>query len=183
MAENQKENNNNGVKFNPRFDPDPTVLTTAALMREIEHLNKTFDQIFRARDEIRNDKFSYVEKQFALIERHREEQKLDTKAAVDAALIAQKEAVKEQTLASERAIAKSESATTKQLDQQASGFSTAISGVFNQLNDVKERMTRVESGKQGGTDRAQAINTVIIAVLALITMGSIIMGIVQHLGK
>jgi predicted component of type VI protein secretion system len=76
---------------------------------------------------------------FATSERLRLEQKADTKAAVDAALTAQKEAVKEQTIASERAIAKSEAATNKQLEQQQVTFQTVSDSLRRSIDEVKER--------------------------------------------
>ena len=58
---------------------------------------------------------------------------------MDAALTAQKEAVKEQTIASERAIAKSEAATTKQLEQQQVTFATVSDALRRSIDEVKER--------------------------------------------
>lgn len=170
--------------------PDPTILTTEALLREIGQLKELIQTENRGAKNVLEARFNSVDKQFEMAERQRVEQKLDTKAAVDAALIAQKEAVKEQTTASEKAISKSEASTTKQLEQQATGFSASISGVSNQLNDVKDRVSEVKQQitlatgtKQGSIDKANSANQIIIAILALITIGSVIMGIVQHLGK
>jgi len=46
-----------------------------------------------------------------------------------------------------RAITKSDAATTKQLDQLAVKFATAIYGVTTLLNDLNERVTKVEASK------------------------------------
>ena len=157
--------------------PDPTVLTTEQLMREIGALKREFeaalsaivvrlDSMDRATDlkfitrnefpkqilneieslqDLFDEKLKNVENQFELVERGRVEQKIDTKAAVDAALIAQKEAVREQTTASERAIAKSEAATTKQIDELNKTFATLIEGIRRELGDLKERIAQVDS--------------------------------------
>jgi len=149
--------------------PDPTVLTTEQLMREVGALKREFEAALEAilvridamdkandlklrtlhempkriNEEVSHlevlidEKLRSVETQFDLVERGRVEQKVDTKAAVDAALIAQKEAVKEQTTASERAIAKSEAATTKQIDELNKTFSTLIEGVRREMGDLK----------------------------------------------
>jgi hypothetical protein len=92
------------------------------------------------------EKFLRVDQQFALVENQRVEQKVDTKSAVDAALIAQKEAVREQTTASERAIAKSETATNKQLEQLSATFATAAEALRRSIDDVKERLAEVDRG-------------------------------------
>ncbi len=125
--------------------PDPTVLTTEQLLREIARIDQRMTDLLSGADEIVAEKLHSVELQFALVERQRVEQKVDTKSAVDAALIAQKEAVREQTTASERAIAKSEAATAKQIEQMATTFTTAIGGLADLVADLKDRVGRIES--------------------------------------
>lgn len=140
----------------PGSAPDPTVLTTEQLMREMSSVEREFalrqetrqreikalkelvETLISALADVTAEEFRSVKTQFELIERQRVEQKSDTKAAVDAALIAQKEAVQEQTTASGLSIAKSEAATAKQLDQLSTTFTTAISGVTTTSNDQKD---------------------------------------------
>ena len=86
--------------------PDPTVLTTQALYREVSSLRELIELRIEDLSGLLDEKFLRTEQQFELVERQRVEQKNDTKNAVDAALTAQKEAAKEQTVASDRAIAK-----------------------------------------------------------------------------
>lgn len=76
---------------------DPTALTTDALMREVYVINQAMDL-----------RFSFYDRLLADADKQRLEQKADTKSAVDAALAAAKEAVKEQTISTEKAISKSE---------------------------------------------------------------------------
>lgn len=107
---------------------------------------------------------------------------------------AQKEAVKEQTTASERAIAKSEASTTKQLEQQSATFSTSIKGVGDTIGDLKDRLTRMEGMGQGGekvvrtqqaasntdTSRGNMIVALVIGVLGvLISIGSILFSVLH----
>jgi len=142
--------------------PDPTVLTTQALYREIEQLegqvNRRMEAIhaelnsrletlkeertvlLKGLTDLEQEKFNRVEQQFELVERQRVEQKKDTKDAVDAALTAQKEAVREQTAASEKAIVKSETATNKLLEQLADTFRTEASSLRRSIDEVKERI-------------------------------------------
>lgn len=132
--------------------PDPTVLTTEALHREISALRELVLERVDRVTEVADEKFDSIETQLDLIERQRVEQKKDTKDAVDAALAAAKEAVKEQTTASERAIAKSEAATTKSIDQLGVTFTTAIDGSRRESADLKERVVAAEQQKVGGQE-------------------------------
>lgn len=162
----------------PWFPPpgDPTDRTLETVHREITGVTEKFDLIIGALDQNTGEKFASVAKQFELIERQRAEQKVDTKQAVDAALTAQKEAVKEQTTASERAIAKSETATAKQIDQMTITNATAISGVISTLNDIKERVTKVEALRQGSAGLLTSLGT---GVAILVATGSLIYNIVH----
>jgi hypothetical protein len=128
---------------------DPSALTTAQLLRSIATLKELMLTLFTGQENVMREKFASFDTQLGLIERQRVEQKEDTKTAVDAALQAQKEAVREQTTASERAIAKSESAVTKQLDQQTITVNTAFTGVGDGMNDLKDRVSKVENVAAG----------------------------------
>lgn len=143
--------------------PDPTVLTTEALLREIKglreltesqiaHRHELYQAEIIALNRINAEKFAKVDQQFELVERQRVEQKQDTKQAVDAALTAQKEAVKEQTIASGLAIAKSEAGTIKQLDQLADNFKTAFTGQTVSIDDLKDRVRRIEASRAGAQE-------------------------------
>lgn len=107
--------------------PDPTELTTKALEREIARVEERID-----------DLKEFVLREFESIERHRLEQKEDTKAAVDAALTAQKESV-----------AKSEAAVSKQIDQLTASIDKTTSDIRRELSEVKERVSETDK-KVGG---------------------------------
>lgn len=109
--------------------PDPTVLTTEQLLREVDRVKELLITMI-------DEKLHSVDIQFALIERMRVEQKADTNTSLQAALSAAKEAVKEQTIASDKSIQKSETS-----------FQTAINGVVIILDDLKDRINRVETAK------------------------------------
>lgn len=157
--------------------PDPTVLTTEQLHREIAAAKEAISIEMDGLRGVIDARFDKVDLRFGLLDGQRIEQKVDTNAAVDAALVAQKEAVKEQTAASDRAIAKSEAATSKQLEQLGTTFTTAIAGVTTTLADLKERVSRIESVKVGGREAYAGLYAVAIlfaAVLsALITYGAV----------
>jgi hypothetical protein len=121
-----------------------------------------------------DEKFNRVAQQFELVESQRVEQKVDTKSAVDAALIAQKEAVREQTAAFALATAKSEGSFSKQLEQQADTFGTATEALRRSIDDVKERIAEVDikvnavtSEKRGATDYRVGLYAAIAVGLAI----------------
>ena len=138
--------------------------------REHEQLKVFLEAQIAALRTLVDEQLKSINVQFGLIEKQRVEQKKDTKDAVDAALIAQKEAVQEQTIASGLSIAKSEAATAKQLDQLAVTFSTAITGVTASVNDlkdtwnssimdIKERIGRMESMRLGAQEQKKEVQT------------------------
>ena len=132
-----------------RPTPDPTILTTEQLLREVAGATNLMQtEITGLRSNI-DEQFKSVSTQFMLIERQRVEQKADTEKAVQAALSAAKEAVKEQTAASDRSITKSETAMTEQLKQLNVTFTTAIGGVNDKHEDLKSRVDRGEGATTG----------------------------------
>lgn len=153
---------------------DPSELTTRQLHREVAALDGLMGQRVDSLGDVISQQFVRVERQFELLERQRVEQKSDTKAAVDAALTAQKEAVREQTLASDRAIAKSEAAITKQLEQLRETFTTALGAVTGSLGDVKDRVNRIENLKAGGTQAYTALYAVAGFIVALLTIAGLL---------
>ena len=98
----------------------------------------------------------------------------DTKLAVDAALIAQKEAVKEQTVASEKAIAKSEAATSKQLEELSKTSATADRARETSHNELARRVEKIENLKQGGQDVVKAVYGFAGFLLILIALGGVL---------
>jgi hypothetical protein len=129
--------------------PDPTVLTTEQLLREVANAVLLLEAKINGANAVTKEKLESVDTQFQLIERQRVEQKADTEKAVQAALSAAKEAVKEQTAASEKSISKSETSTADQLRQMTVTFDTAIKGLTDILSDTKERVGKIESRKEG----------------------------------
>ena len=150
--------------------PDPTILTTEQLLREIDRAIKLLTSEIKGDQETNEVRFKGIEREFALTEDRRKEQKVDTKVAVDAALQAAEKAVKEQTVASEKSITKSETSAAEQSKQQYATFSASLKGVSDTLADVKDRVNKIEASKVGALEirNTQRLDMgTIIAVIAI----------------
>lgn len=142
---------------NPVVDPSRNVLDLAAAgsLRQ-DDLRKAAFALLEAKveglTELISAKVEGVYREFSLIESRRQEQKVDTKTAVDAALSAAEKAVKEQQAASEKSILKSETAAAEQSKQNAATFTAALKGVTDGMNDLKERVGKFETQLQTRAD-------------------------------
>ena len=166
-----------------RHVPDPTDRTLGALQREIEQLEDKIDTAFDHKEEVNVVRHQAIQTQLNLMEAHRLElrdiaekqrleQKEDTKVAVDAALTAQKEAVRETTIATNLANAKSESAMTKALEQMAATFTAALASVTGTVVDLKERVSGMDQYKRGGAENQSDKRldmTMLIQIIAVAT--------------
>lgn len=88
--------------------------------------------------------------------------------AVAAALIAAKEAVKLQQDSNDKAIQKQEAVFTKQIDQIGGQIDTLTKGFDDKIDDLKNRVIAVESGKTGGQDVWTWVTVIGFAALAIL---------------
>ena len=201
-----------------RPDPDPTVLTTQALYREINQVKLLLDssmeglsgrldaritsvdhgldrlrliidrepeltnQLVNNLKSIHEEKLNSIQVQFIERDVRTEQTSRDSKVAVDAALQAAKEAVEKQNASSALAIAKSESATTKQIDTQGILITTATTSLNeridaasatmnSKIDDLKDRLNRMEGmgvGSRTTHDDTRGIIAVGVAVLSVL---------------
>ena len=190
-------------------DPDPTILTTQALYREVNQLSLLIDsqmdglygkidarvtamdnalgrirqlvdrepeataQLIDHLRSIHEEKFKSIQVQFTERDVRTEQTSRDSKVAVDAALQAAKEAVGEQNKSSALAIAKSEASTTKQIDQQGLLIASSTKGLDDKIDDIKERLTRIEgagTGSKATRDDSRSIIAVLISAVAVIVV-------------
>lgn len=130
--------------------PDPTLLTTEALTREIASLKELVFLKIDSLNEVHAEKFHSIQTQFKERDTRDQQTAKDGKSAIDAAFNAAKEAV-----------SKSETTTVKQIDQ-----------FDGKINDVKDRLTRIEGASVGKGESTQqynwAIGIVVAVVLAVI---------------
>jgi len=187
--------------------PDPTVLTTQQLLRELASVKEFFTARLDAMDKAiillqdtanrsptinevhleTKEKFRSIATQFAERDTRTEQTSRDSKVAVDAALQAAKEAVAEQNKSSALAIAKSEVSTTKQIDQLGLTIQTMTGGLNDKIDDVKERLTSIEGrqlareGHTKGIGESWGVTVAVIGVVCLI--GGVVTAIIaltQH---
>jgi hypothetical protein len=115
--------------------PDPTVLTTEQLHREIAALSELTSYRLAGQKEL-------VEEQFRTVHVAME----DAKEAVGFALTAAKESQ-----------AKSEASFTKQIDQMGLLIGAATQGNSDKIDDIKDRITAIEGRTKGATDNTGAL--------------------------
>lgn len=122
------------VKEGIKIAHEDLVRVPTDVQRQVEALRELLETKIIDSDNLKEEKFRNIDKRLDLVEQARIEQKKDTATAVDAALKAAKEAVTEQNTSNVLAINKSETSTTKQIDNQDS-----------KINDIKDRLIRLEA--------------------------------------
>ena len=162
-----------------RPNPDPSILTTEQVQREVANVLALFRADLRGVNNVIDERFKAVDKEFTLVERQRTEQKVDAATGIAAALSAAKEAVKEQTAASDKAILKTETATAAQLLQLNATITTGQQAQSAATGELKERIVAIEQHSggvrehQGDTYNRQKLLWQMVAV-ALAVVGLIV---------
>jgi hypothetical protein len=153
--------------------------------RATELLNETVNRVptalsegLKHSQEVMDERFQSIDKQFAERDTRSERESRDNKVAVDAAFAAQKEAASEQNKSNTLAISKSETSTAETINKLAELVRTQIAGMSDKIDDLKERVGRIESIKQGGSEATQdrranlgQTTTLIGTIVAIIIVG------------
>jgi hypothetical protein len=178
MADDRPGVDKDGI---PVIDPTKNVLdlVAAAMERQddlrgetkglfralLDGLEKYIDAKFDGHVNWVKAKFEGIAHEFTLVENRRQEQKIDTKTAVDAALSAAEKAVKEQASASEKSIDKSEKAAIDQSKQNTQTFTSQLTSVEKSVGDLKERITTLETRREeridGRTDARSNVGMIV----------------------
>jgi hypothetical protein len=95
------------------------------------------------------ERFDSVDKQFRERDTRSERESRDNKVAVDAAFAAQKEAAAKQDEANQKAIDKSEKATTETINKLAELVRSQTDALGDKIEDVKARLVAVELNVNG----------------------------------
>lgn len=179
--------------------PDPTVLTSQALQREVAGLKELFETRLDAMDKaitllqsradqspsidvvsesvisLRKlfiEKFRRVDTQISERDTRTEQTATESSKAIAAALQAAKEAVSEQNKSNAASMEKTEMALTKQLDQQQVLMRQTTEALESQVDDLKERINLAEGRTRGIGD---GWGYIVGAVGAMIALAALIM--------
>lgn len=144
---------------------------------KIRALREVHDQKFASIEDATDEKFSSIQTQFTERDVRTEQAAGAVKIAVDAALQAQKEAAGEQNRSNTLAQTKSETATTKQIDQLGNLIQTMSKAIDDKFGDVKDRITRIEGSGEG---RGALAGYLFAALGALLGLAGLIFGILKH---
>ncbi len=158
----------------------PTMLQTAILnLRELlvsadNTLEARLRGIIEARIEGADQRFIGITAQFTERDIRTSERARDTKVAVDAAFSAAKEAT-----------AKIEAGFTKQIDQLAQVMAATNAGLAGKTDDLKERISRVEtqlSTVSTGKDKSLAyIGAIISAIVGFVVVAGGVVTMISYL--
>lgn len=186
--------------------PDPTVLTTQQLQREILMLKELIETRLDSYDTgirllqanadkapsisvveksveslraLHEEKFKSIAVQFSERDTRTEQTSRDSKVAVDAALQAAKEAVGEQNKSNAASIAKSEAGFTKQIDQTILLVTSMTASLNDKIDDIKTRLTSIDGEKRGVGLSASLVLSIISAIASIAVVISVVV-LVMH---
>jgi hypothetical protein len=171
--------------------PDPTLLTTENLRREISNLKELTDTKFAGINDlfsseleklasVTSERFTAVGAQFTERDTRTDQRAGDTKLAVDAAFAAAKEAT-----------AKIEAGFTKSIDGQQELMNTNTKASDEKISDLKDRITAIESRTQGlgaarseGRDNQNDTRGFVFGMVGMVIgMGALILTVMTHVMK
>jgi cation transport regulator ChaB len=157
--------------------------------RATELLNQTVNRVPTAVQvevshlrELQDEKFESIEIQFRERDTRSERESRDNKVAVDAAFAAQKEAAAKQDESNQKAIDKSEVSTTEKITKLAELFQTSNQAINDKIDDVKERVGKIEAVKVGVVESRTGIYAAIGLVASVIVVGIAIIGFIASHG-
>jgi hypothetical protein len=182
-----------------RPTPDPTLLTTAQLLRQVaaerdyvdgqigvlrerlsgidkatELLNETVNRVptdvqvaIGNLQALTDEKFESIQKQFVERDTRSERESKDNKTAVDAAFAAADKAADERNKSNTLAISKSETATTETINKLAELFKTTTDALGDKIDDLKERVGRIEATRLGAVENRHEMSTGVTLALTL----------------
>jgi len=168
------------ARFNDR-DKAIVLLETRAgelpsmVTEQVQRLQELHDQRFKVNDE----KFNSIVLQFAERDTRTELATAASTKAIDAALSAQKEAAVEQNRSNEAKITKSETGFTKQIDQLLDLVRAGSKASDDKIDDLKQRITMIESQKKGSSDSWGSVAGVIGAVAGIAAIIAVIIALVS----
>lgn len=143
------------------------------LVSQFERVPDIVDRSIMQLNAVHAEKFNSIQTQFRERDTRAEQTSKDSKTAVDAALQAAKEAVGEQNKSSALAITKSETATTKQIDQIYTLIAASNKSTDEKINDLKGRLDQSvgqEVGVKAVKDDSKAWIAIAVSICGVLTV-------------
>ena len=144
----------------------------------INHIPGRIDEKVATLSALTDERIRSIGVQFVERDTRAEREARDNKVAVDAAFAAQKEAAAKQDEGNQKAIDKSEIATAEKIEKLAELFRTTVGGLSDKIEDVKDRVGRIESTKVGATENRTGLYAMLGIIASLLLVGVAIVGIV-----
>jgi hypothetical protein len=164
--------------------PDPTALTTEASIRMEAMIRNLITSEIAHQNDLFSEKLTRVESQFSMLETRTSEQKSDMKAALDAALAAQKEGVASQTAFFKENVTKSETATTERIKGLETLLATSSKSTDDKIGDLKDRLIAIEAVKLGNVEGAEHVRSSANAIWGyFVGAAGIVLALVFHFVK
>jgi chromosome segregation ATPase len=168
--------------------PDPTILTTEQLLREIANAVRLLQAEVKGFKDTREERDKAVDLRFQMIEAYRIEQKTDVEKNIAAALSAQKESARDQSAAAKEAVTKAETATAEQMKQQYATIMAELSALRSSLTETKERVSRNEQRligmaetkvemREGRTDQRLDNSQLLALIVAVAAIAGLFLGL------
>lgn len=142
--------------------------TTEAVARDLEALDALAEEKIRGVERLSCEKFKGVQDRFTALDLRYDQLDGSNKEAISAAL-----------RAAEKAVEKTEVNFTKQIDGLTVLINTNKGTLEAIISEVSRRVTIMEATKQGGQDSFKMIVSVIGAVVALATIGNILVAFMK----
>lgn len=121
-------------------------LLRADVSRQLEALRELLLAEVRRVADVTQERFNAVALQFTERDERTKQADIERQKSLDAALASAKEAVREQNTANDRAFAKSDQNTQKQIDAQGTLTTTSVASLGEQIRRVESRLDRIEAG-------------------------------------
>jgi len=186
--------------------PDPTVLTTEQLRRELSGLRELLETRIGGMDkatellkenvrlvsidtdkqlshlkELHDEKFESIQTQFKERDVRSDQDKIAATTAVNAALQAQKEAAASQNSSNAAAITKSEGTTAKQIDAILALLASNTKNIDDKISVINGRLDRGEGGETRLKEHKTETNMTVGTVLAIVAGAVGIIGLIAGL--
>lgn len=118
----------------------------------VEQFPRVIEEKVAHLQRLHEERFNSIRTQFEERDTRSEQAAQAGTKAIDAAFSAQKEAVGEQNRSNAAAIAKSEAQVKEQIASLGNLFKTTTDAATDKIDDVRTRLTSLESHRKGGSD-------------------------------